>query len=102
MRGRRRLAGRAGGVARRQASPGRLLLREDPGVVGSAPEDLGADPVPPSAARALAAATERALVDTSAVPARHVAGRALGEGMDARRNDVADGNNGNNKYRDHA
>src|SRR6266581_8212406 len=98
-----RLPGIAGGVACRLPSPGsQLLLRKDPGVAGSAPEDLGADPVELAAAGAAPAAPVCPLVERAEVPARHFAGRTLAEGMDARRDDVADRNNGNNQNRYHA
>src|SRR5881296_3677929 len=97
-----RRPGIAGGVACRPAFPGsQLLLRKDPGVAGSAPEDLGADPILLATAGAASTAPVRALVDAAEVPARHVAGRTLAEGMDARRDDVADRNNGNNQNRYH-
>ena len=89
-----RAGSRAGGFPRSQ-----LLLREDPGVAGSAPEDLGADPVELAAAGAAPAAPVCPLVDRTEVPARHIAGRTLPERMDARRDDVADRNNGNNQNR---
>src|SRR5206468_7645876 len=91
-----RAGSRAGGFPR-----GQLLLRKDPGVAGSAPEDLGADPILLATAGAASTAPVRALVDAAEVPARHVAGRTLAEGMDARRDDVADRNNGNNQNRYH-
>src|ERR1700730_7429425 len=95
-----RRPGIAGGVARRPASPGgQLLLREDSGVARSAPEDLGADPVELAAAGAAPAAPGCPLVDRTEVPARHIAGRTLPERMDARRDDVAHRNNGNNQNR---
>ncbi len=81
---------------------GRLLLGEDPGVFGPAPEDLGADPVASAAAVTRTAAPVRAFVDAAEVPAGHIAGRTLPERMDARRDHVADGNNGNNNYQYHA
>src|SRR5690348_4459507 len=81
-------ASRAGSRASR-LPPGQLLLREDSGVTGSAPEDLGAHPVELAAAGAAPAAPVRPLVDRAEVPARHVAGRTLTEGMDARRDNIA-------------
>src|SRR5258705_4670201 len=94
--------GIAGGVACRWLPRSQLLLREDPAVAGSAPEDLGAGPVALATAGAASTAPVRALVDPAEVPARHVAGRTLAEGVDARRDDVADRNYGNNKNRYHA
>src|SRR5437016_2051190 len=64
-----------------------LFLRKDPGVAGSAPEDPGAEPVILATAGAASTAPVRALVDAAEVPARHVAGRTLAEGMNARRDD---------------
>src|SRR6516164_7789160 len=93
-------ASRAG--ARTGGLPGLLLLLEDSGVLGPAPEDLGAQPVPAAGAAARAAAPVSALVDAPEVPAGHVAGRTLPERMDARRDNVADGNDGNNKNHYHA
>src|ERR1017187_6137413 len=79
-----------------------LLLREDPGVVGPAPEDLRPDPVAPARAVAPAASPVRALVDAAEVPACHVAGGALPERMNAGRHQVTDADDDNNNYRYHA
>src|SRR5690348_10291600 len=95
-------AGLAGGVACRLLPPGQLLLRKDPGVAGSAPEDLGAYPVLLATAGAFSAAPVRALVDAAEVPAAHVASRTLAQGVDTGRDDVADRNYGNNQNRYHA
>src|SRR6201996_5752111 len=100
-RGLHRLGSRAGSRAGWPPS-GQLLLRKDPGVAGSAPEDLGADPVLLATAGAFPTAPVRALVDAAEVPAAHVAGRTLAEGMDTGRDDVADRNCGNNQNRYHA
>ena len=74
-----------------------LFLREDAGVFGSAVEHLGAPPVATPGALALAATAERALVHVTEVPAGHLAGRALAQGMDAKRDEIPAHEQGNNK-----
>jgi NADPH:quinone reductase len=60
-----------------------LFLREHAGVLGTAVEHLSTPPVAAARAVAPAATPERALVDPAEVPAGHLAGRALAQGMDA-------------------
>jgi NADPH2:quinone reductase len=60
-----------------------LFLREDAGMVGSAVEHLRAPSVAAAGPVAPAAAPERPLEDSGEVPASHLAGRALAQGMDA-------------------
>ena len=69
--------------------PRRPSVYREPGLVAPLPARLPAAP-------------ERALVDTAGVPAGHIAGRTLPERMDARRDDVANSNNGNKNDNYHA
>jgi hypothetical protein len=87
--------GDAGGGTR----AGVLLLREDPGAVSSAPEDLRADPVASAGTPAVAAGPVRALEDAAEMPAAHVAGGALPKRMNACRHHVAEADNDNNYER---
>jgi NADPH:quinone reductase len=74
-----------------------LFLREDAGMLGSAEEHLRTPPVTAAGAVTPAAAPEVALVDRAEVPARHLAGRALAQGVDAERYEVAAREQGNDK-----
>jgi len=74
-----------------------LFLRVDARVLGAAEEHLRAPPVEPAGAVASVAAPERALVDRAEVPAAHVAGRTLAQGVDAQRDEVPAHAQGNEK-----
>jgi NADPH:quinone reductase len=74
-----------------------LFLRENPSVLGSAEEHLRTPPVAAAGAVTPPAAPEVALVDRAEVPARHLAGRALAQGMDAERDEIPAHEQGNDK-----
>jgi NADPH:quinone reductase len=74
-----------------------LFLREDAGVLSAAEEHLRTPPVAAAGARAPAAAPVGVREDPAIVPSRHLAGRALAQGMDTERDEIAPHAQGNDK-----
>jgi NADPH2:quinone reductase len=74
-----------------------LFLGEDARMFGSAVEHLRAPPVAAAGAVAAAAAPEVARIYRAEVPAGHLAGRALAQGVDAKRDEIPARQQGNEK-----
>jgi NADPH2:quinone reductase len=73
------------------------LFLEDAGMVGSAKEHLRTPPVATTGPVARAASSVVALEDRGVVPAAHLAGGALAEGVDPQRDEIAAREQGNDK-----